>query len=493
MSKNNYSKLEGLLNKIDQGNVLTDEEYEFLKGLNNTISNLDSRYATKTYVDEQIASNQPEIPDVSGFQSKSDQLLETDNKTIVGAINELLDEVNGLFQSANNGKELIANAIGEPLRKEDTFNAMSEKIEGLKNELKQVLTDEGVTVTDEDTVATLITKVDEEFYKKNNKTITIAASDNYRYDKINSSNAAGYRTAGYRIDQYNYLMDSFEAILKGSVRVKTTVDNQHTNSSYIVNFHIYRRRGNTEVLLKTIDIPYRTTKEIIEDITVEAGDVLYFVADGYTASTSYGYAYFYAISFGYDLVVGSSEVVVPTGTAVASNVLAGKTFINSTGNVITGTMSSKDDVSFTPGTSNQTSGAGYYNSVTVYGDNNLIPANIVSGKTIFGVTGTAQTGSSYEVGSVSKTVAITTTSIDISFGKTLDKIPSIISISGNISARSDVNKSSETGTTGYISSSAYYTGAYIGNISKTGCTIYFTLSSNSNSNQYANLQWLAVL
>jgi hypothetical protein len=81
--------------------------------------------------------------------------------------------------------------------------------------------------------------------------------------------------------------------------------------------------------------------------------------------------------------------VTPTGTAVASNVLSGKTFINSTGQTITGTMANRGAKTFTPSASKQTGAAGYYSSITVNTDSNLVAANIVSGKKIFGVTGTA--------------------------------------------------------------------------------------------------------
>lgn len=49
---------------------------------------------------------------------------------------------------------------------------------------------------------------------------------------------------------------------------------------------------------------------------------------------------------------------------------------------------------YTPGTTNQTVAAGQYltGAQTIQGDADLVPANIVSGVSIFGVTGTASTG-----------------------------------------------------------------------------------------------------
>ena len=125
------------------------------------------------------------------------QLSTQEKGSLVGAINEL-------FQSANNGKQLIANAIGEPLSSEDTFSAMSNDInsllstfktnmmnngimvesgdkfkqlidkvtvlvDNLRDSLASILENKGVDVTEEDDMASLITKVDEEFNDKNNE------------------------------------------------------------------------------------------------------------------------------------------------------------------------------------------------------------------------------------------------------------------------------------------------------------------------------------
>lgn len=138
------------------------------------------------------------------LQPKQDDTLNTEDKTITGAINELEQEINDLFQSANNGKQLIADAIGEPLNSEQTFSAMSNNIKSLLNTFKtnmmssgvtveandkfkqlidkiatlaedttlrdslaSVLEDEGVEVLPEDDMASLIVKTDEEFDRKN--------------------------------------------------------------------------------------------------------------------------------------------------------------------------------------------------------------------------------------------------------------------------------------------------------------------------------------
>ena len=70
----------------------------------------------------------------------------------VGAINEL-------FQSANNGKELIANAIGAPLNAEDTFSAMSEDIINLLYKFRTNMANSGVTVEGGDNFNQLIDKI----------------------------------------------------------------------------------------------------------------------------------------------------------------------------------------------------------------------------------------------------------------------------------------------------------------------------------------------
>ena len=90
--------------------------------------------------------------DLSGKQDKTDESLLTESKDLVGAINEL-------FLSANNGKELIASAIGEPLSSEDTFSAMSNDIHSLLSTFKTNMMNNGITVESSDKFKSLIDKI----------------------------------------------------------------------------------------------------------------------------------------------------------------------------------------------------------------------------------------------------------------------------------------------------------------------------------------------
>ena len=59
---------------------------------------------------------------------------------------------------------------------------------------------------------------------------------------------------------------------------------------------------------------------------------------------------------------------------------------------LTASVTTKGAATITPGTSNQTIASGTYltGAQTISGDANLLAGNIVAGKTIFGVAGSAQ-------------------------------------------------------------------------------------------------------
>jgi len=103
------------------------------------------------------------------------------------------------------------------------------------------------------------------------------------------------------------------------------------------------------------------------------------------------------IKFGANIfgVTGSSVVVdTSAGDAVAADILASKkSYVD--GALVIGTMVDRGTVNITPSTGNQAITAGKHSgSGVVYGDADLIAANILSGKNIFGVSGSAINGAS---------------------------------------------------------------------------------------------------
>jgi len=87
------------------------------------------------------------------------------------------------------------------------------------------------------------------------------------------------------------------------------------------------------------------------------------------------------------LTLSKTVSVTPTVTAgYVSSGTAGNSSVSLTASVTT-----KAAATITPGTSNQTIASGTYltGTQTISGDANLVSANIISGKTIFGVSGSA--------------------------------------------------------------------------------------------------------
>ena len=84
------------------------------------------------------------------------------------------------------------------------------------------------------------------------------------------------------------------------------------------------------------------------------------------------------------------KAITGDATATAANILSGKTAYVK-GKKLTGTIPSKAAQIYTPGTVNQIIDAGQYlaGAQTIQGDANLVAENIVSGKTIFGINGSA--------------------------------------------------------------------------------------------------------
>ena len=71
----------------------------------------------------------------------------------------LVEAINELFQSANNGKQIIADAIGSPLSSDDTFAAMGEKIDAMKQSIVNELNARGVAASIDEDFNTLFSNI----------------------------------------------------------------------------------------------------------------------------------------------------------------------------------------------------------------------------------------------------------------------------------------------------------------------------------------------
>ena len=146
----------------------------------------------------------------------------------------------------------------------------------------------------------------------------------------------------------------------------------------------------------TGNIPSKTSSDLTASgatVTVPAGHY----ASQATKSVSSGSATAPATISGTSATVstGSNTLTLSKTVSVTPTVSAGYVSSGTAGNSavsLTASVTTKAAATITPGTSNQTINSGTYltGAQTISGDANLVAANIVSGKSIFGVSGSAQ-------------------------------------------------------------------------------------------------------
>ena len=340
--------------------------------------------------------------DLSGYQEKTDENLVTESKDLVGAINEL-------FQSANNGKELIASAIGEPLSSEDTFSAMSNDINGLLSTFKTNMMNNGISVAGNDKFKQLIDKL-ATLSDNEGKGIKFATGslDTFKFSKnyqtLNFNAPIGF-VPTYLFVHFGYIRNQYSGSTYYNVAISNIKTTNISDKSQLVNtkltisnlsengFSILGSQGATNETMYSPDFMYVTWYAIgvgEEDTTLRDSLASILEEEGVIVTEEDDMA----------SLIGKVDKefdrqVVPAGNAAVSNVLTGKTFINSTGNILTGTMANNGTKTITPKASSQTLGAGYYDKITINGDADLVAANIVSGKNIFGVAGSAIVAKKY--------------------------------------------------------------------------------------------------
>ena len=116
--------------------------------------------------------------DLSEKQDKSDEGLVTTDKTIVGAINEL-------FQDVDSGKQLIADAIDvDGITGDSTFAAMGEAIEGKNTEIINLQTELADKVTPVGTAVASDVLTGKTFINSTGQTITGSMANMSAYTQV---------------------------------------------------------------------------------------------------------------------------------------------------------------------------------------------------------------------------------------------------------------------------------------------------------------------
>ena len=364
------------------------------------INEIQNSYATAEYVDVNLKKTSGDLTN-----------LQTNNKTnLVGAINEL-------FQSANNGKELIATAIGEPLNSSDTFSAMSDDIKSLLSTFKTNMMNNGVSVGSGDKFKALIDKLKGLTEGEGNKGVQYAEGTYEDFTEYLTTSGSSVEVP-YELNftptlifvKFDYIYNS-----AGTTITNVVISNKSAGKFYMnysLSFNIDSITSNSFSMIFSYGDNSNISFEGVTWYAIGVGEEDTTLRDALASIlTEEGVS----VTEEDDMASLISKVdsefdrqVVPAGDAVAGDVLSGKTFINNTGQTITGTMANMSThtrvanyvawntdsiyLGIPTGAYVNASSTGYpevYIEKTRL-DSNLVPGNIVSGKSICGVAGTAK-------------------------------------------------------------------------------------------------------
>ena len=174
-----------------------------------------------------------------------------------------------------------------------------------------------------------------------------------------------------KIGDVNNLNTNSKTIIGAINEVKDDVDKKDLSAYQTVEDNNLLTTNKT--IVEAINEVFQSGNSVKQEL------VATLLAKGLEATTD--------MSFNELINVVDEGFITPEGTAVVSDVLAGKTFINNTGELLTGTMVNRGSKTITPSASTQTLPAGYYSGITINGDTDLVASNIESGVTIFGING----------------------------------------------------------------------------------------------------------
>lgn len=284
------------------------------------------------------------------IQAVSDESLETKDKTIVGAINELIQnsnsnktEINNLTNEISNGKQLIANAIGSPLSSDDTFAAMGNEINQMTIDFRNALAVKGVNAP-ADKMERLIERIDEIIQSGNVLNIQTMVSGEYTLTQKFGKDGVSTLTVPLNLDfEPDYFVICIPKLTQKS--------GNELHPSYAVLTPEYPTVEYFQTYMSASSVTYYNVKLVSYDST---SCVLKHASEvGYVASGT--------VLKWYAVGAGSDQIPNNGGERI-----------------------------ITPSTTDQVLPDGYYSGdITIKGDEDLKSENIVEGVEIFGVTGSA--------------------------------------------------------------------------------------------------------
>ena len=269
-------------------------------------------------------------------------MLNTENKTIVGALAEIV------------GKKEIANAIGEPLAETDKFTEMSSEINGLLSTFKTNMMNAGVVVESGDKFKALIDKIATMAEEGGNKGMKFAsgtcnislpatasavnADIPYNLDFtptyvfLNCSSVGG-NYIGYGCA--NMIVSNIinNATITGDYSSKATFTVRNiTNEKCNLNISLTNSTSENTTILATVNRWYAIGVGE-EDTTLRDSLASILQGEGVTVTEEDDMASLISkVDQEFD------RQVVPAGDATVEDVIAGKTFMNNMGELLTGAL-----------------------------------------------------------------------------------------------------------------------------------------------------------
>ncbi|HEK4800078.1 TPA: hypothetical protein STU63_003129 [Clostridioides difficile] len=188
-------------------------------------------------------------------------------------VKDYFDSADSFFQEANKGKELIANAIGLPATKENTFSELATYINENKAKIVDVLVKKQQLVTNEDSWE-IITNIIKELYSVtySYSTSSIIRQESFTSQIANSTYPPG---GGGSVSNYTYWLGY--TFLNNASKIKVHIDCHKDNTSgsgyneIRINF---KHTSNGKVINSfTCDQFNPIDKEIMD---IKKGDYFYF-------------------------------------------------------------------------------------------------------------------------------------------------------------------------------------------------------------------------